>query len=66
MKYLICPVCKSRFYIDVLKSNPPQYEGACKNVHINGCDFIVRFYDRENPHEGITQEELQKIYEDTH
>jgi len=56
---LTCPNCNSKFYdIICLASNPLQYEYQCRK-----CQWGLRYFERSNSFKKITQNELDRIYE---
>ena len=52
-----CPKCKRPMFVMCLTSYPPKYECGC-----NSCGFELRYYDREDNHKNITQEEVNDIW----
>jgi hypothetical protein len=54
-----CPLCGKMIQIVCLASNPPQYEAGC-----GWCKFSMRYFHRQDPRKIITQEELNKHYEE--
>lgn len=53
---LKCPKCSNRINIEILCSNPPQYECNCST-----CDFKLKYYERKNSFNIINQEELDLL-----
>lgn len=57
---LKCPNCGHPFQVICLTSLPPKYESYC------GCGFAVRYVERNNSSDTITQEELDEGYKKLH
>ena len=53
-----CPKCRRPLFVMCLTSYPAKYECAC-----NSCGFNLRYFDREDNHKQITQEEVDTYYE---
>ena len=53
---LQCPKCKGYGFSDCLLSMPPQYLFTCH------CGFNLIHYERKNPREDVTQQELDDYF----
>jgi len=53
---LICPSCHNKIMINCLASYPVKYEARCH------CGFDLRYFQRKNSHEHITQIELNESF----